>query len=123
MFCFRNIRNSRSETNLTNLLIESDSGMYLENAILKNKNDSLRVDLEVIKYEKEKLEQPFESLNMSRSKNLINKKFSSFTNGWVFNIQNLFQNLITFKKEPKHTKHLKLIQQFIWSWFNGICVF
>jgi hypothetical protein len=47
--------------------------MYLENAILKNKNDSLRVDLEVIKYEKEKLEQPFESLNMSRSKNLINK--------------------------------------------------
>jgi hypothetical protein len=60
MFCFRNIRNSRSETNLTNLLIESDSEMYLENAILKNENDSLRVDLEIIKYEKEKLEQPFE---------------------------------------------------------------
>jgi hypothetical protein len=73
MFCFRNIRNSRSETNLTNLLIESDSEMYLENAILKNENDSLRVDLEVFKYEKEKLEQPFESLTMSRSKNLINK--------------------------------------------------
>jgi hypothetical protein len=73
MFWFRNIRNSRSETNLTNLLIESDSEIYHENAILKNENDSLRVDLEVFKYEKEKLEQPFESLTMSRSKNLINK--------------------------------------------------
>jgi hypothetical protein len=73
MFWFRNIRNSRSETNLTNLLIESDSEIYHENAILKNENDSLREDLEVFKYEKEKLEQPFESLTMSRSKNLINK--------------------------------------------------
>jgi len=73
MFWFRNIRNSRSETNLTNLLIESDSEIYHENAILKNENDSLRVDLEVFKYEKEKLEQPFVSLTMSRSKNLINK--------------------------------------------------
>ena len=73
MFCLKKNRNSRSETNLTNLLIESDSEMYLENAILKNENDSLRVDLEIIKYEKEKLEQPFEWLTMSRSKNLINK--------------------------------------------------
>jgi hypothetical protein len=33
--------------------------VFLENAALKNENESLKIDLTLVQYEKEKLEQPF----------------------------------------------------------------